>query len=350
MNFQKKYLIIVITVVLLLAMLTSGVSSRENEVEKEYVIGICAGNLSGLFLARVVDAMNKVANLFGNINTIAVSAEWDVALQVRQMEEFIARPVDAIILISTSAEGTVPAIKKANAAGIPVIVSVDTVVGGDFYYSGSVYSSGAGGEIAAEYIAEKLKGKGNIIVIQGIAGVTTTFNRMASFEAEIKKYPDLKIVYNQYGDWGTPTAMKIMADALTRFPNKEDIHAVYTHCDEMAIGAVRELKTAGRLDDVIVVGIDGNPIGLDSIAEGEMTATMLQSAEAIGAYAMVQTIKVLYGQNPKKYNLVPWDIVTKENVEKYRGVVDKISSAFSVLEDFYPTQVDEPPAPEWMKE
>ena len=85
------------------------------------------------------------------------------------------------------------------------------------------------------------------------------------FESEIKKYPDIKIIYSHFGGWGIPKSLEIIDDALTRFPNKKDIDAVYAHCDGMALGAIRALKGAGRLEDVLVIGIDGNPIGLVSV-------------------------------------------------------------------------------------
>jgi inositol transport system substrate-binding protein len=311
--------------------------------DKQLTVGACIGNLSQPFQARIAKAIERQGQLFG-IRTIAVSAKWDTATQVQQIEQFIARKVDLIIVMAVSAEGVVPGIKKANSLGIPVVVCLDSVVGGDFTYVGSVYIDGAGGKLAGKFIAEKLNGKGNVVVIQGGSGFTTTWNRWNGFKAEIDQHPGLKVIYRQYGDWDAPSGLRLMDDALTKFPNKGQINAVYCHNDDMALGAMQSLQRAGRLDEVVLVGIDGVPPALAAVKDGKMDATIYQNAEAIGTYAMVNAVKLLHGQQPAKYNFVPWSVVTKENVDLYEDIAQVLDKGTKFLVDSAPRPASKPPA------
>src|SRR5262249_40514296 len=128
------------------------------------------------------------------------------------------------------------------------------------------------GMAAAALLAKKLGGKGAIIELQGTAGASATVDRNKGFVDELVKTPDLKIVASQNCDYTRDKAVKFMEDMAQRFAPGE-IRAVYAHNAEMALGAIQVLESAGRLKDVLVIGIDGQNNAIDAVAAGKLTAT-----------------------------------------------------------------------------
>ena len=129
------------------------------------------------------------------------------------------------------------------------------------------------GEYAAQWLNEKLNGNGTVVEIGGTAGASATIDRHEGFVDELASYPGIEIVAEQYCDYLREPAMSFMEDMLQRFGPGE-IDAVYAHNDEMALGAVKALEAAGRLDEVLVVGIDGENLAIEAIKDGKMDLTI----------------------------------------------------------------------------
>lgn len=196
--------------------------------------------------------------------------------QLKAIKSFVAQHVDAIILSPVTESGWEPILKEAKAAHIPVILSdrgirvsdpelYATLVAGDFVKEG---------QKAADWLAKKTDGKCNIVEIEGTAGAAPALDRKKGFDDEIKKYPGMKVIKSQTGDFKRIGGKQVM-EAIIKAEGK-NIQAVYAHNDDMALGAVQALEAAGMKPgkDVVVVSCDAVKAAFDAIIAGKMNATV----------------------------------------------------------------------------
>ena len=158
--------------------------------------------------------------------------------------------------------------QKAEAAGIPVInidrlftapdAATATILGDNYQI----------GVLAADYIAEQLNCKGNVVEIQGLAGISVTDRPLKGFTDELKTTcPDggIKIVAQQPADFNPDTGLTVMENILQA---QTKIDAVYTHDDDMAQGVVQAIRNAGREDEMFLTGVGGSEDAMKQIEEG----------------------------------------------------------------------------------
>jgi ribose transport system substrate-binding protein len=247
--------------------------------------------------------------------------------QAQQIEQVIAedpRP-DALVVLPQDGEALTPVARKAEEAGIPV-VNVDrlftqpdaataTILGDNYQI----------GVLAAEYITDELKCKGNVVEIQGLAGISVTTERTQGFADQVKKdCPDggISVVAQQPGDFNPDTGLKVMENILQ---SEDQIDAVYTHDDDMAQGVVQAIRNSGRDDEMFLTGVGGSQAAMDQIEEGGLyRATFLYNPNmAASAVTMARLIALGEGfaelvppEVPRQI-VVPAAVVTKENVDQY---------------------------------
>jgi ribose transport system substrate-binding protein len=222
-------------------------------------------------------------------------------------------------------EALTPVAQKAEAAGIPVInldrlfsapdAATATILGDNYQI----------GVSAADYIGEELGCKGNVVEIQGLAGISVTEERTKGFADELKKVcPDggIDIVAQQPGDFNPDTGLKVMENILQA---EDQIDAVYTHDDDMAQGVVQAIRNAGRDDEMFLTGVGGSQDAMAQIKEGGLyRATFLYNPSmAASAVNMARLIALGEGfeelvppEVPRQV-VVPAATVTKENVDDY---------------------------------
>jgi ribose transport system substrate-binding protein len=181
------------------------------------------------------------------------------------------------------------------------------------------------GVLAADYIAGQLKCQGNIVEIQGLAGISVTTDRSKGFKDELKaKCPGVgvKIVASQPGDFNPDTGLKVMENILQA---QKKIDAVYTHDDDMAQGVVQAIRNAGRDKEMFLTGVGGSEDAMKQIQEGglyratflynpNMAATAVNMARLI---ALGQGFSELVPSEVPRQMVVPAAVVTKDNVDKY---------------------------------
>jgi ABC-type sugar transport system substrate-binding protein len=208
---------------------------------------------------------------------VFTNARGDTATQVSNLEDLIAQRVDAIFLAPRESKGFEGPLQAAKNAGIPVIL-IDRELEGP--RAGEDYVTFIGsnfieeGKRAGEWLAKQTSGKAGIIELLGTAGSSVANDRHQGFVDAIKSSPDMKIVAAQDGNFTRAQGQKVM-ESLIQAHGKA-ITAVYTHNDEMALGAVQALKAANMNPgkDVIVVSVDGQKSALEAIQRGEMNATV----------------------------------------------------------------------------
>ena len=223
---------------------------------------------------------------------MAPPSEDDYATQMSMMEDMITRGVSAICVCGINLDALIPGIKKANEADIPVVMfnTITEIEGADVYaYSG--YNQYNGGAKIADWVNEQTGGEAKVAIIEGLPSDYTT-QRMGGFVDRVAEaYPNIEVVASQPGDWVRETGMNAAMDMLQAHP---EITVIYGLSDEMALGAVQACKQNGR-EDIIVVGLDGNPNAFESVKAGELTATLDCGPVAIGANAVLAAVDAING-------------------------------------------------------
>lgn len=297
----------------LLVLIGCDQSSRtESGGGDKLVIGASMLGMEHEFVVNVHDEMVKKAGQEG-IELITVDAERTALKQVEQVESFIAQQVDAIILNPAEVEASSPAVTKAVAAGIPIInVNSETSAKPTAFVGSDDVEAG---RIAMQYIAQRLGGKGNVLMMEGYMGQAGQLKRAQGAQEILKRYPNLKMLAQQTAGWDRAQGMALMENWIQSYGNQ--INAVFAHNDEMALGAAKALTDAGLKDKVLVVGIDAITDALQAMKKGTLDATVFQNAQQQGAQAVEIAVKAARKQPFTNQVLIPFELVTKENLNKY---------------------------------
>jgi ribose transport system substrate-binding protein len=295
----------------LVAMALAGVARAEDKIK----IGFSQGTMNHPWRVAQVEVNKKYAkDHYPDVDLIVTDGQNASSKQVSDVESLLAQGIKVLILSPLTADALTPVAKEAMDAGIPVI-TLDRKVNTPVTLHIGAENKPIGMQ-AADEIAEALGGKGSVIEIQGTAGASATIDRHDGFAEELKKYPNIKVIASQYADYLREPAMKFMEDTLQRF-GPGQIQAVYAHNDEMALGAVQALEAAGRLEEVKVVGIDGQNTAFEAVKAGKLMATFV--------YPFVAPEGIEYAYKVAKGEKLPPTIVLKSakvdssNVDQFLG-------------------------------
>jgi ribose transport system substrate-binding protein len=236
---------------------TAGVAeaTKTHTSKGPWVIGLSNGyygNTARVQLEAEVKALAAQQPYKSMIKKIIFNnAGTSVAAQVSAVDQMIAQHVDAIILDSNSVTALNPAIAAAHKAGIPVVASNDKV-SSKLAYQVETVGKKFGATMMQNFV-KVLHGKGNIVILRGLAGNAVDAEEAAGFHSVLKKYPNIHVLKETPGDWADSTAQKVMADLLARYQN---IDGVFTE-GGMQQGVVRAFAAAHR-KFVPVSGTDEN--------------------------------------------------------------------------------------------
>jgi len=241
--------------------------------------------------------------------------------QLQQVEDLIAMPVDALCLIAIDLNGSVPMVQSALKKGIPVI-NVNVMTAAKEVVTRIRSDDEEIGRLHAEYMAKKLNGKGNVLILAGPAGTTWAMGRSKGFESYMKeKVPGVKIVEKRWLDSDPAAGMKEMEDALQAYPN---IDAVMTGSDMLGLGVGQAIFAAGKSGKIVVTTTDSQPDCIKAVNENKITSTVVQSSAYMGIWGMRAAVATLEGkaaQMVARY-WTPLTVVDKAtaNSFKYEGV------------------------------
>jgi ribose transport system substrate-binding protein len=269
------------------------VPAAEEPEAKSYVFGLVTKALNNPFWelmhegALAVAAENNVEIIY-----LAPTQANNLEEQTRLVDDLITRKVDGIVLVPVDSEGMVPAIERANAAGIPVALANTRANGGEFITFSAVENYDAMTQVA-EYVVEQLGGSGKVVIIEGTAGAQTAIDRLAAINDVLAKNPGIEILASQTAEFQRAKALEVMENLLQTHP---EIDAVLACNDEEALGAIEALDAAGRLEGTIVSGFDGNSDALKALTAGRMTVTMFQNAPAQAGDAVQALLDYLAGK------------------------------------------------------
>ena len=227
-------------------------------------------------IAETNSMRQEAARRSERFDLVVTDAQGQTSKQVSDVEDLVARGVDAIFLAPREYEGLAPALQAAKEADIPVFL-IDREAAGQ---PGQDYVTFIGsnfveqGRRAAQWLIDQTKGRANIVELTGTAGSSVARDRARGFHDAISAHPEMRIIVSQTADFSRATGQNVMQNIIQS--RGREITAVYAHNDEMALGAIQALKDAGMRpgQDVVVVSIDGERAALEAIIRGELGATV----------------------------------------------------------------------------
>jgi ribose transport system substrate-binding protein len=291
--------------------------SKDGDVKLQSV-AVTVGDLSNPFFVVMGQGAEKEAKKIGgdDVRVTVVSSGYDLNQQFNQIENFVAANTDIIILNAADSKGIRPAVEKARQAGT-VVVAVDTAVEADVDATVTTNNLQAG-EVSCQYIADRLKGKGNMVIVNG-PPVTSVIQRVDGCLKVLSKYPDIKILSkDQNAEGSRDGGLRVMSDLLTTFPK---IDAVFAINDPSGVGVDLAASQAKR-KDFFIVGVDGAPEAIEAIASKDSlyAATATQNPRGMTQKAVQVGNDILHGKKPESRNiLIPVKLITKNNVNTYTG-------------------------------
>ena len=327
-TFIKKHTIpLVITLVIICgSFIYYGVTGYK--VDKKPKIAFIMKTLNNQFFIDMQEGAEKELKNYPDYELIvqAPERETDVEMQMRMVENMITQKVDAICIAPCADKDILPAIQKANEAGIPVIIvdsNVDdelaekmgvtyaTYIGSDNY---------KGGMIAADYLYKILKGRGNVALIEGVPGATSVERRKDGFLDGLKKYPNIKLTASQPANCERNLAYNVMQNILQAHP---DIDAVFTVNNVMTLGCSEAVKQSGLKNKVKIVGFDGDDEIYKAIRDGDILGSVIQFPRIIGKTAVDSAIKLINGGVVPHTQYTHIELVTKKYLQDQKESENK---------------------------
>ncbi len=251
------------------------------ESAKPITIGYSTYTVANPAFAGIIQGMKEEAEKFG-YKFIVSNSNNSAAQQIADVDSLITQGANYIIITPADGAAIGPAVANANSQGIPVIAGVDHIVAPVTATYSMDHTEGGklAGEEIVKYLTKKYgTPKGNVVDLEGIAGIVAAAQREKGLAGVIAKYPGIKVVARADGGFNTDQANAVMTNILPAQPN---IDAVYGANDAETYGAITAIKAAGRFEPagkpghIYAIGVDGSAPGINGIRDGSQDATVSQ--------------------------------------------------------------------------
>ena len=251
-----------------------------------------------------------------DLTVVGIKDEQDVAKQIDYVETMIARKVDAIVIAPADSKALIPVCKRAMDAGI-IVVNIDNK-----FDSGVLAERGAkipfvgpdnrkGARLAAEYLTAKLTKGDKVAIIEGIPNAFNGIQRKLGFE-DAMNAAGMNIISSQSGYWEMAKAEPIVAALVTEHA---DLKAVLCANDNMALGAVAVIKTAGKSESILVIGFDNITAVQRLLKEGRILCTVDQHADKLALFGIEYALEMIAGKGTPVDKETPVDLITVETLQ-----------------------------------
>ena len=256
-------------------------------------------------------AREEAAKLGVDLVLVAPPQEGDVQAQINQVEDQLAKGVDAIALAPGDPNAFAPIVDDAIKSGVPVVFVDTKGINEGVTFIGTNNKNGAA--LAAKFICDKTPKGADVAVLTGIESQSTALLRRDGAVQGLKDC-GLNLVATQTAMWDTAKGRSVTESIILKNPN---IKAIFASNDNMGLGAMQALKDAD-MNDVVVVGFDATPDAAKSILAGEMTATIAQFSYNMGAYGVKYALELANGGSIDINIDTGTQLVTKENANDFK--------------------------------
>lgn len=287
-------------------------------------IALVLKTLNSPFFIDMEAGARKAAARHENVELVVQAAERevDVEKQIQIVENLIATRISALLITPSGSREVAGVIKKAQAAGVRVVV-LDTridpealkgigaepvpFIGSDNY---------EGGRRAGEYLAKLLDFKGDIALLEGIPGHETGDMRKKGFLDVIGQYSGLRLVASQTANWEMKQGFDVFQNMLTGNPS---IRGLFAANDMMALGALEALDAAGRTGQVMVVGFDATREAKEAIRKGLLAGSVAQYPAEMGRLGVEWALRLRAGETMPEYIETEVELITEKNLQPKTG-------------------------------
>lgn len=280
-------------------------------------VGVSVSDLGNRFFVQIARGVEQEAARLGGpqVQVRVVSNSYDLATQLRQIGDFVAAGVQMIVLNAADPQGVLPALDDAAAAGI-VAVAVDVAAAGAAVTVTS--DNRQAGRIACDYLVRRLKGKGQVVIING-PPVSSVTERVAGCRSVLDNNPGIAVLAADLNGGGSRNGgLAVMTQLLLAHPR---IDAVFAINDPSALGADLAARQAGR-DEFFIVSVDGAPGAIQALQDpaSRLAATAAQDPHKMAVLGVRIGYEIMNGRPPAQTSiLLPTTLVTRDNVARYAG-------------------------------
>ena len=275
---MKKFLKVFGVAALLVAVSSAASAAGEK-------IGLVVSTQNNPFFVTLKEGAVQKANELG-YELIVLDSQNDPSKELGNVEDLLVKGVDVLLINPTDSDAVASSVRAANRSKIPV-VTLDRAANGGKVVSHVASDNVLGGEVAGNYIVEKLGGKGKVVELEGIPGTTAARDRGEGFNKAIAG--KLEVVAKQSADFDRTKGLTVMENILEAQP---EINAVFAHNDEMALGALKAIEASGR-KNIVVVGFDATDDAVAAVKDGKLSATVAQKPAEIGAIGVEVADKII---------------------------------------------------------
>ena len=236
--------------------------------------------------------------------------------QANQVQDlYSVNKINALVILPLESASLTQPVAQVKNKGVYVTVVDRGLTNPAAHHAYVAGDNTAFGRLPAEYLAKRLNGKGNIVILRGMPS-TIDNERVNAFKAEIKKHPGIKVLDAKYGNWNRDDAFKVMQDYLTRF---KQIDAVWAADDDMAIGVLKAIEQARRTDIKEVFGGAGAKFAVKKILDGDK---LVQADVSYSPKFIYDAIKMtanarLKGEALPARTIIPSVLITRENGKQF---------------------------------
>lgn len=314
-----KKIFALILAVAMVACMFAGCSKDNNKTDAKEIL-VIVKNSTAPFWISVMDGAKAAGAELGY--TVTCKTPVDTAegsgneQQSNLCEEAIVSGVSCVVLAPVDSEAIIPATKKINEAGIP-IVNLNTKISDDTQYKTFCGLENINqGYNTAKAMFELMNGEGKIFIIEGSTGAQTSIDRVKGFEKALAEYPNIEVVAQQSANYSRADALNVVQNLLQAHP---DVNAILCCNDEMALGSAEAIDAANLTGTIKVAGQDANDDAVAALKEGKITVTSYGNPYMQGYTAVKAAVDVLEGKKVDAFYEVETVVVTKENADTFKN-------------------------------
>jgi ABC-type sugar transport system substrate-binding protein len=315
---RKMVMVLMVMFLATMAVTSSGAQSQDTWP----LIYVCMQGSQSMFPRYQVAAMRQyIETAKPNVRIRVVFADDDASNQLRQVETAVSEGAKAILLNPVDKVQSAAAVDYAHSKGIPVVTlsqSTNSKNETAFVGSDDVESGRLQMERLVKAAAEKGIKNPRFAYINAVLGHSAQVLREQAYKEELAKYPQIKLVVQNTADWSGEKALQLVENWIQTYRKGNDpgIDMIAAQADCILVGAITAVENAGFAGKILLSGIDADMPVLEKIKAGVVDNTIWQDAVVQGETALKVAIDAAYGK-PVKAILIPFQTVTKDNVEEY---------------------------------
>lgn len=271
------------------------------------ILGMLLPDTTNAHFVSIYEGAEEAAAQSGAQLVLSV-ADGDAARQVSAGRQLLERGVTALIIIPVDGAAVAEIVELANEIEIPVVTIERRAAAGEVL-THITSDNIAGGNIAGDYLARAISGRGRVVELEGQMGTSAAQERSRGFHDALQTFPEVELLASEAANFEREQARDTFARILEEH---RDIDAVFAHNDAMALGAIDAARAARRENRIVFIGFDAISEAIDAVEEGVLRATVAQQPKEMGRLAVELAVGYLRdGTVPEQVTVVDLSLVTR---------------------------------------